>query len=106
MDQAERGATEVAAQLQVAVERDPDRPRAGEVKGGRRQRPQDLALVREPLGDREAAGGVDAAVADPIAPVAVVLVELAETAESPGRPEPRLQVAVMPGAAARRMPAR
>ena len=33
--------------------------------------------MREPLGDREASGGMDAPVADPIAPARVVLVELA-----------------------------
>ena len=93
MDQRQRRPVEVAAQLEVAVQRDADRPRPGEVERGRRQRPQHLALVREPLGDREAAGGMDAPVADLVAPARVVLVELAQAAEPPRRPEPRLQMA-------------
>jgi len=96
VNQRDRGAVEIAAQLEVAVQGDADRPRAGEIEPGRWQRAQDLALVREPLGDREATGCVDAPVADLIAPTRVLLVELGQAAEPPGRPKARLE---MPDAA-------
>lgn len=93
MDQRERRAVEVAARLEVAVQADADRPGAGEIEVRGRQRPQDLALVRKPPGDREPAGGVDAAVADGVAPAGVLVVELAQTAEAAGWPEPGLEMA-------------
>jgi hypothetical protein len=68
MDQRDRRPIKVAGQLEIAVERDADRSGAAEVEPRRWQRPQDLALVREPLGDREMACGVDAPVADAVAP--------------------------------------
>ena len=88
MDQRDRRPVEVAGQLEVAVQRDPDRPGPAVIERGRWQRPQELALVREPLGDREPAGGVDASVADTVAPARVLLVELAQAAEPARRPEP------------------
>ena len=60
MDQRLGRAVEAAAELQIAVGRDPRRAAPGEVEGGRRQRPQLLALVREPLGDDVPAGRVPA----------------------------------------------
>src|SRR5215218_2308954 len=92
MNQRQGRPVEVAAQLEVAVQRDPDRPRPSEIERCRRQRAQDLALMREALGDGEPPGRVDAAVADPVAPMGVLLVELSQATEAPGRPEPGLQV--------------
>ncbi len=72
---------------------------SSEILGGvrvgsrRRKRPQQPPLLGEPLGDREAAGRVQPAVADPVAPVGVLAVKLEQRAETPRRPETRLEVA-------------
>ena len=88
MDQRDRRPVEVAAKLEIAIQRDADRPRPAEVKARGRQRAQDLALMREPLPDGKPTGGVDAAVADGVAPVRVVLVVLGLAAEALSGLEP------------------
>ena len=60
LDERLRGAVEAAAELQIAVGRDPRGSAPGRVEDDRRQRPQLLALVREPLGDDVPAGRVPA----------------------------------------------
>ena len=91
-DHARRRSVEVAAQLQVAVERDADRPRPREVKRGRWQRPQDLTLVREPLGDGEPAVAWMRRLQTPSRQRAYCSSSSLSRPKPPGRPEPALEV--------------
>jgi hypothetical protein len=84
---------EGAAVAQVAVERHARLARVGVVEARGWQAAERPPLLGQALPDREASRGVQAAVADPIAPGSVLLVELVERGDLPAGPEARLQVA-------------
>jgi hypothetical protein len=67
MNQRLRGAVEAAGVLEAAVQRHPRRPPPSSTEGDGRQRPQQVALARQSLGDDVAAGRVPARQRDPVA---------------------------------------
>src|SRR4051812_40440332 len=86
-------AVETGRVLEIAVQRNARWPASGGVERDWRQRSQQLAFVREPLGDDVQAARVATRQRDAIAPVGVDVVELDQRCEPPCRPEPRLQIA-------------
>jgi hypothetical protein len=75
---------------QIAIERHARLSRIGVVEASGRQRAQRDPLLGQALVHGETPGGVQAAVADSLAPVAVLLIKVFERRDPPGRPKASL----------------
>lgn len=89
----ERRSVEAHRVAQIPVARNPDGPVEREVKRRRGQRPERHALLGQPLGHDEPAGGMPTTMRHLITPARIDHVELGQRGEPPGRPEPALHIA-------------